>query len=57
MHDPTDLNVEAVRRWQVPVKALTSPYRLWGDAPMWLLTLAVVAVAIWRRKSLTSRAV
>ncbi len=57
MHEPTDLNVEAVRRWQVPVKDLQSPYRLWGDAPMWLLTAAVVAAALWRRKSLTSRAV
>ncbi len=57
MHEPTDLNVEAVRRWQVPVKALDSPYRVWGDAPMWLLTAGVVLAAVWRRKSLTSRAV
>ncbi len=56
MHEPTDLNVEAVRRWAVPVKDLQSPYRLWGDAAMWLLTSAVVLAAIWRRKSLTSPA-
>ena len=56
MHEPTDLNVESVRRWQVPVKALESPYRLWGDAPMWLLTAGVLAAAVWRRKSLTSQA-
>lgn len=47
-HEPTELNVQAVRRWQVPVKDLQSPYRLWGDAPMWLMTLAVLAWSLWR---------
>jgi apolipoprotein N-acyltransferase len=56
MHEPTELNVEAVRRWNVPVKDLQSPYRFWGDAPMWLLTSAVVLLALWRRKFLTSGA-
>ena len=56
LHEPTDLNVEAVRRWRVPVKDLQSPYRFWGDAPMWLLSVTVALLALWRRKSLTSSA-
>lgn len=53
-HEPTALNTEATRRWDVPVKRLESPYRLWGDAPMWGLTLVMTAWIAWHRKRLTS---
>ena len=43
MHDPTELYVEATRRYDAQVRDLDSPYRHWGDAPMWLLTLGSVA--------------
>lgn len=49
----TGLNVEATVRAVVPVRDLGSPYRLWGDGPMWGMTLAAAAYA-WvnsRKKS------
>ena len=55
-HDPTTLNTEATRRWDVPVKHLDSPYRLWGDAPMWVLAGIVAVWAAIHRKRLTSHA-
>jgi apolipoprotein N-acyltransferase len=44
----TTLHEQAVRRFDVPVRDLASPYRLWGDAPMWLLTLLAAAWSWWR---------
>ena len=55
-HEPTALNVEAVRRWDVPIKDLQSPYRIWGDGPMWLLTAAVLLCALRRSWTLARAA-
>lgn len=44
IHDRTQSASEAVLRVTVPLQAATSPYRWWGDLPLWLLT---AAVAIW----------
>ncbi len=44
----TELHEQAVRRFDVPLRDLGSPYRLWGDAPMWALTAALLAWGGWR---------
>lgn len=58
MHDPTQLYVEATRRYDAQVRDLDSPYRHWGDVPMWLLTVAsalfVLRHALRYRRSVRS---
>ena len=53
LHEPTPLFSEATRRYDAQVRDIASPYRWWGDAPMWILTLfAVALVAVqWRRRA------
>lgn len=41
---------EATLRCDAQVKDLTSPYRLWGDLPMWGLTLMAAALAVRGRR-------
>lgn len=46
----TGVGVEAVLQAQIPLRRPGSPYLLWGDGPMWLLSAAVVGLALRRRR-------
>lgn len=52
MHEPTPLFEATTRRYDAQVRDIGSPYRWWGDGPMWLLSgLCAAFVALtWRRR-------
>ncbi len=53
IQQPTGFHERVVRQFDVEIRDITSPYRVWRDGPMWLLTLAVAAWAVLaiRRKN------